>query len=363
MLLFLLLILLTLGLLLRMLLLLFVRLSLLRVLVLLFLLLILLTLRLLLRMLLLLFETARQFHREAIAGLPMKGFIALNSIIQRSDKSIWASGDGIVPAPAGREERSGRRRGTQWPMDYPLFQSICWWRTVKATSGARPTGRESSASRSRVSRRTPPDGPGAGERIHDGGPPRPCVRGDIVGRRPRCSGQRRRAIPPHSHPPSRLDELLRLGMEPIRGGGPRREVVDPHRQRLLRFPKLARTEDLSHTTPVVLDEHSALGCREIFRTWEDPTGDMWITCMTPTLATIRWQQRTGRFQRWTEADGMPRDVGTMVFRDGTHGTIWMATGTHAIRFRGERFESFALAPGQRSPYVRDMLVDSANGSG
>ena len=129
---------------------------------------------------------------------------------------------------------------------------------------------------------------------------------------------------------------------------------------LLQFPKLARTEDLSRTAPVVFGEHSALGCREIFRTWEDPRGDVWITCITPKVETVRWQHRSGTFQRWSEADGMPRDEGMLVFRAGPQGTIWMATGTHAIRFRNERFESFELGSGPQQVYVRDMLVDSAN---
>lgn len=57
---------------------------------------------------------------------------------------------------------------------------------------------------------------------------------------------------------------------------------------------------------------------------------------------------------------MPRDEGMLVFRAGSQGAIWMATGSHAVRFRNERFESFPLGSGPRQVYVRDMLVDSAN---
>jgi signal transduction histidine kinase/ligand-binding sensor domain-containing protein len=129
---------------------------------------------------------------------------------------------------------------------------------------------------------------------------------------------------------------------------------------LLHFPKLERTEDLARTTPVLLGEQSPLGCREIFRTWEDPSGDVWITCISPKIETVRWQRRTGAFQHWTEADGLPHDEGMLVFRAGPHGAIWMATGSRAVRFRNERFESFPLGSAARQVYVRDMLVDSAN---
>jgi signal transduction histidine kinase/streptogramin lyase len=128
---------------------------------------------------------------------------------------------------------------------------------------------------------------------------------------------------------------------------------------MLRFPRVEKTEDLAHTKPVFYDEHSALGCREIFRAWEDPSGDIWITCVMPATGTIRWQKRTGNFQHWTEADGLPQEAAPMVFRAGADGAIWMATAAQAIRFRNERFESFPLAPGRRTPAIRDLLVDSA----
>jgi signal transduction histidine kinase/ligand-binding sensor domain-containing protein len=133
----------------------------------------------------------------------------------------------------------------------------------------------------------------------------------------------------------------------------------PTGEGMLRFPKLGRTEDLARTQPVLYGEHSALGCKEIFRTWEDPLGDIWITCGSPGVGAVRWQRRTGAFRRWTEADGLPRDAGPVVYRAGREGTIWMAAASQAIRFRNERFESFPLAPGRRSAHVRDMLVDAA----
>jgi signal transduction histidine kinase/ligand-binding sensor domain-containing protein len=133
----------------------------------------------------------------------------------------------------------------------------------------------------------------------------------------------------------------------------------PTGEGLLRFPKLEKTEDLARTQPAVYDEHSELGCKEIFRAWEDPQGDVWITCASPETAAVRWQRRTGTFRRYTEADGLPREDVPVVYRAGAPGTIWMATSNHAMRFRNERFEAFPLAPGRRSAHVRDMLVDAA----
>jgi ligand-binding sensor domain-containing protein/signal transduction histidine kinase len=127
---------------------------------------------------------------------------------------------------------------------------------------------------------------------------------------------------------------------------------------LLRYPTVTRTEELAHSQPVVYDEHSPLGCREIFRAWEDPVGDVWITCIAPEGALIRWQRRTGTFKRWTEADGLWHEAAPMVYRSGPQGTVWMATGNHALRFRNEHFDTFELAPDDRRAGVRDMIVDS-----
>ena len=128
---------------------------------------------------------------------------------------------------------------------------------------------------------------------------------------------------------------------------------------MLRFPKVRQTEDLSRTQPALFGEGSPLGCREIFRAWEDPSGDVWITCIAPQSFPVRWQHRTGTFQRWSEADGLPADIAPLAYRAGAEGTIWMANETQAIRFRNGRFESFAVGSRPRPPYVRDMLVDSA----
>lgn len=128
---------------------------------------------------------------------------------------------------------------------------------------------------------------------------------------------------------------------------------------MLRFPKLEKTEDLARTVPVFYDEHSALGCREIFRAWESPAGDIWITCVSPARGIIRWRRQTDSFQHWTVGDGLPQDTAPVSYRAAPDGEVWMATNDMVLRFRNERFESFPLAPGQPSPSVRDLLVDSS----
>jgi hypothetical protein len=74
-------------------------------------------------------------------------------------------------------------------------------------------------------------------------------------------------------------------------------------QGMLRFPKLARTEDLARTPPAFYDVNSPLGCSDVFRAVEDSTGDIWISCLMPKRRLTRWERSTGRFRHWTTSDG------------------------------------------------------------
>ena len=127
---------------------------------------------------------------------------------------------------------------------------------------------------------------------------------------------------------------------------------------LLRFPKTARVEDLAHTTPIAYDVHSPLGCRDVFRAMEDSSGDLWISCLGPNTLT-RWERSSGRFHRWSAADGWPEPDTANVIREGPAGTLWIGGNNNAVRFRHGRFEAFPLAPGQMNVVIRDLLIDHA----
>jgi signal transduction histidine kinase/ligand-binding sensor domain-containing protein len=128
-------------------------------------------------------------------------------------------------------------------------------------------------------------------------------------------------------------------------------------QGLLRFPKLARDEDLSRTTPKVYDARSPLGCSEVFRTVEDSAGDIWVSCGIPKRQLTRWERKTGRFHHWSASDGWPEDALASVIREARPGTFWIGTGQSVVRFHNGRFEVFALRSGPTPPVVRDLLLD------
>jgi two-component sensor histidine kinase len=130
-------------------------------------------------------------------------------------------------------------------------------------------------------------------------------------------------------------------------------------QGLLRFPKLARDEDLSRTAPAVYDVRSPLGCKDVFRTFEDTTGDVWVACLEPKLQLTRWERKTGQFHHWSASEGWPEDHMTTVIREARPGTFWIGTVQSVVRFRNGRFEVFSLTNGRSWPGVRDLLLDRA----
>lgn len=132
----------------------------------------------------------------------------------------------------------------------------------------------------------------------------------------------------------------------------------PSGQGMLRFPKLARTEDISRVMPRRYTE-SELGCREVFRLFEDSAGDLWISCLAPQSKLIRWERSSGRFRAFRAADGWMESAVALAIRQASDGTIWVGSGSWVFRFRGGRFERFLPAPDHSNPAIRDLLVDRA----
>ena len=124
---------------------------------------------------------------------------------------------------------------------------------------------------------------------------------------------------------------------------------------LLRYPKVARTEDLARAKPEAYDAGSPLGCADVFRVMEDSAGDIWVSCLGPETFT-RWDRKTGRFHRWSSAEGWTGHEATVI-RDGPGGHLWVGTYDDLLRFHNGRFESFRLTVGPPAPFVTDVLVD------
>jgi len=131
---------------------------------------------------------------------------------------------------------------------------------------------------------------------------------------------------------------------------------------LLRYPKLDRIEDLARTNPVaVYGADSPLESNEIFRVFEDNSGNVWISTLvdTTTSRLITWDRKTGRFHHWTGAEGWQGGETASAIRQESGGAVWIGTNSGVVRFRGGRFQSMSLEAGTRSPLVRDLHIDRA----
>ena len=126
---------------------------------------------------------------------------------------------------------------------------------------------------------------------------------------------------------------------------------------ILRFPRLARLEDISHTAPRFYGEQSSTGCREIFRMFGVASGDLWFTCVDPHRALIRWQRSTDTFRAFDESDGWSDAQAAVAFRQAPNGTVWVGTSSWAVRYRNGRFERFPLNEGRSEPLLKDLMVD------
>jgi ligand-binding sensor domain-containing protein/two-component sensor histidine kinase len=132
----------------------------------------------------------------------------------------------------------------------------------------------------------------------------------------------------------------------------------PSGQGMLRFPKLARTEDISRVMPRHYAEQE-LGCREVFRLFEDTAGDVWLSCLAPARKLMRWRRSSDRFQTFGAGDGWLEDAVALAIRQAPDGTIWIGSGSSVFRFRGQRFERFLPAQVNTNPSIRDLMVDHA----
>jgi signal transduction histidine kinase/ligand-binding sensor domain-containing protein len=127
---------------------------------------------------------------------------------------------------------------------------------------------------------------------------------------------------------------------------------------LLRFPKIARVEDLARVQPIAYDSQSPVGCLDVFRVMEDSAGDVWISCLSPENTFTRWERQTGRFHRWSKEEGWTGYPVTVV-REGADGWLWIGSNNDVARFHNGHFESFPLTVAPPYAEVTDILIDHA----
>jgi len=130
---------------------------------------------------------------------------------------------------------------------------------------------------------------------------------------------------------------------------------------LVRYPRTARLEQLTHATPkAVYTRRNGLPANEIFRVFEDSRGDIWISTFGhPTEMLTRWDRATEKFHSYSLADGLPNNMAT-AFREDASGNLWIGFYSYGLgRYASGRFKIFTTADGLPKGFIRGLYLDRA----
>src|SRR5258708_11523309 len=134
---------------------------------------------------------------------------------------------------------------------------------------------------------------------------------------------------------------------------------------LLRFPKTSSVDQLRNVPPkATYTTKDGLGGNEVFRLFEDSRGDVWIGTISEGASLLtRWIRSTGRFQRYTEADGIPSGAAGVIpaaFSEARSGTLWIGFYSgNLARYRDGKFRTLTVADGAPGGGVRLLYLDRA----
>ena len=111
---------------------------------------------------------------------------------------------------------------------------------------------------------------------------------------------------------------------------------------LVRFSGIRRIEDLATSVPHVYTSRDGLAQDSITRLFEDSRGDIWSAGLIPGRDVLtRWDRASGRFQRYSDADGLPTS-----FYDDPRGVLWITFRDGGIaRYEAGRFRMLTQADG------------------
>jgi signal transduction histidine kinase/ligand-binding sensor domain-containing protein len=125
-----------------------------------------------------------------------------------------------------------------------------------------------------------------------------------------------------------------------------------------RYPRVKRLEDLAYTPPrkIYTEKEGLPG--QIFRMYEDSTGDVWVSAWGGGL--LRWARATDTFHHVGEKEGLPRDAFPTAYREDRAGNIWMGMWGHDLaRYRHGHFDAFRRSDGFPDGSIFSILLDHA----
>jgi PAS domain S-box-containing protein len=132
------------------------------------------------------------------------------------------------------------------------------------------------------------------------------------------------------------------------------------RDGLYRFAHVARFEDLARTRPSALyTVRDGLASNDVTRLFEDTHGDIWISSWLPTAEPlVRWDRSTGRFHRYSAADGLRPFTSIVTFREDAAANLWVGLREGGLfRLRNGRFAEIGREINLASGSVNSLYLD------
>ena len=131
---------------------------------------------------------------------------------------------------------------------------------------------------------------------------------------------------------------------------------------LYRFPRVSRIEELSRIRPkAIYTTRDGLPENGLRRLFEDVRGDIWMAAFAPGHEVLtRWDRATGRFQRYSDADGLPSFNAPVAFRNDAAGNLWISFREGGLaRYAAGRFTMMNLAQQPPGVSTTNLYFDSA----
>jgi PAS domain S-box-containing protein len=130
---------------------------------------------------------------------------------------------------------------------------------------------------------------------------------------------------------------------------------------LYRFPRTERIEQLAHVEPKAFySARDGLVNDDVTYLFEDLRGDLWIATFAPKHEIItRWDRASGKFQRYSDRDGLRPFNAAFCFQQDKAGQVWIGFREGGLaRYAAGRFTLFEASDGLPAGQVKSLHLDS-----
>ncbi len=130
---------------------------------------------------------------------------------------------------------------------------------------------------------------------------------------------------------------------------------------LVRFSGIRQIEGLATAKPRLYTSRDGLAQDNITRLYEDSRGDIWSAPLVPGRAVLtRWDRASGRFQKYSDADGLQAFNSPTSFYEDARGVLWITFRDGGIaRYEGGRFQMLTEANGLPRGGIGNAIADPA----